>query len=165
MYAHIPAEKKETLKCMTVRVVKKKFCSTACPISEVSACFADASPSPSLGGAAVSVLLFFRGWWGLSYFVLTVFCRLGNLYLCWRELDRLHDDSRFICSHEGWQGPAWCRGVIITSSLAERLGFALLCFAFCFAFALPCPAHSATVAEAFVLQTIPSYPDVRLKWE
>lgn len=119
---------------MTVRVVKKKIWSTASPISEASACFVDASPSPSLWGTAGSVLLFFRRRWRLSYFVLTVFCRFGNLYLHWRELDRLQDDPRFICSHEGWKDPAWCRGIIITSSLAERL-----CFVLCFAFALPCP--------------------------
>lgn len=86
-----------------VKITKKKTKpflkrSTSFPIAGGCDCFADASSSPAFayifeGNHWLYPAAFFGRRLGLSFFVLLEIYRLGNLYLCGRELDRLHGPS------------------------------------------------------------------------
>lgn len=83
--------------CMMVRVVKKDSWSTVSPISEATACFADASPFPiSLRYCWFCPALFQKK---AKAELFCVGCVLQTWN--WRELDRLYGDARFNVAMQG----------------------------------------------------------------
>lgn len=145
---HPNLKPKEALKCMTVRVLKKTI-SKAQPLLFWGQC---------LFCWCFSFPISLSYWWLCPAFFSEG--GEGRVILCWLCFADL---EVFVCTEENWTDFMMIPdlSVAMKEGRTQPSRRTLLCFGF----VLPWNTHSATVAEALVVQAIPSYPDVRLKWE